>query len=72
MAAEEHDPAVSPQPDDDNWPGQGADGVEAGRETDPPACRPEDEASWLGCLWLIVVPGIILGAVIVALNWLGC
>jgi hypothetical protein len=33
---------------------------------------PEDEVSWLGCLWLVVVPLIVLGATVVTLNWLGC
>jgi hypothetical protein len=34
--------------------------------------RPEDEVSWLGCLWLVIVPLIVLGAAVVTLNWLGC
>ena len=34
--------------------------------------RPDDEVSWLGCLWLVVVPLMVLGVVVVTLNWLGC
>ena len=34
--------------------------------------RPEDEVSWLGCLWLVVVPLLVLGVLFVTLNWLGC
>ena len=37
-----------------------------------PDHRREDEVSWLGCLWIVVVAGSILAAVVVTLNWLGC
>jgi hypothetical protein len=50
-------------------PMQGAEDAEPGHA---PAPRREDEVSWLGCLWLIIVPGIIFAAVVITLNWLGC
>jgi hypothetical protein len=72
MAADEHHPSVSPEPDDQLRRGSAAAGEADGLQPDVPAHEPEDEASCLGCLWLIVVPMVVLGAAVVTLNWLGC
>lgn len=42
------------------------------RERAEPGREPQETWSWLGCLWIVVVPLVLLGAVVVTLNWLGC
>ena len=61
MAEDGDEPRVSGDPD--------SPAEDARAEADH---RPEDEVSWLGCLWLVVVPLIVLGVAVVTLNWLGC
>ncbi len=80
MAADEQHPGSGPadlpavlgyEDDDGRAPGgagRPADQDQAAR--DEPAS--EDRPSWQGCLWLVVIPGIILTAVVITLNYLGC
>jgi len=51
-----------------------SDGPGSAREDAPAGAehRREDEASCLGCVWLVIVPLIVLGVAVVTLNWLGC
>ena len=72
MADDELHPDTTPEQEEGPESRAASDAAADGDLVASAEHRREDEVSWLGCLWLVVVPGIILAAVVVMLNWLGC